>query len=104
MIQGRPSSAAAVSSLLLLTALAAPRMAAEDGFEFWPGARYDASVPTMNDVLGHAPGERITSHAEIMLYLEALVGAVPDRIQLFEYARSWEGRKLVYAVVGRTVT
>jgi hypothetical protein len=68
--------------------------------ELWPDARYAGSVPTFESVLGHAPGERIVSHAEMLHYLEALAAARPKQIQLFEYARSWEGRKLVYAVIG----
>jgi hypothetical protein len=68
--------------------------------ELWPDARYDPSVPSFEAVLGHAPGERIVSHAEMLDYLEALAAARPKQIQLFELARSWEGRKLVYAVIG----
>ena len=67
---------------------------------FWPGVSYDASVPTMEQVLGHAPGDRIVSHAEMLEYLEALTEARPAQIQVQEYARTWEGRELVYAVIG----
>ena len=70
---------------------------------WWPGVEYDPSVPTFEDVLGHAPAERITSYAEILRYLEALEKARPQQVRIFEYARSWEGRPLVYAVVGSTV-
>ena len=69
-------------------------------FEYWPGAEYDASIPTMKEILGYHPGERITSHAGLMKYLEALESAVPDQVRILEYARSWEGRALVYAFVG----
>ncbi len=68
--------------------------------EFWPGAQYDPSIPTVQEVLGHGPGEKIFSHAELMTYLGALAEAQPNRVRVFEYARSWEGRKLVYAVIG----
>ena len=54
----------------------------------------------MEQVLGHAPGERIVSHAEMLHYLDALVEARPQQIQVHEYAQSWEGRALVYAVIG----
>ncbi len=67
---------------------------------FWPDADYDPSVPTFNDVLGYAPGERISSHAEIVRYLRTLAQAKPGRMSVIEYARSWEGRELVYAVIG----
>ena len=75
-------------------------VAAQDKFEFWPGTDYDPAVPTFRQVLGFDPGERVASHAEIMKYMEALEKAVPDRVKVFEYARSWEGKKLVYVAVG----
>src|SRR3712207_7208535 len=45
------------------------------------------------EVLGYEPGERITPHAGLMKYMEALAGAAPARMKIFEYARSWEGRR-----------
>ncbi|HBY64619.1 MAG TPA: peptidase M14 [Solibacterales bacterium] len=68
--------------------------------EFWPGVQYDPAIPTFRKVLGFDPGERIASHAHIMQYFDALAGAAPARVRVFEYARSWEGRKLIYAAVG----
>ncbi len=73
---------------------------AQQPFEFWPGARYDPSVPTMEQTLGYAPGDSVASHAELMRYMEALTEAAPARMQLFDYAESWEGRRLVYALIG----
>jgi len=84
-----------VVPLVLLVANAG---AAQDAF--WPGVTYDPGVPTMERVLGHAPGAEIVSHADILKYLGALVAARPRQIQVHEYARTWEGRALVYAVVG----
>lgn len=68
--------------------------------DFWPGATYDPAVPTMEEVLGHPPGARIVSHGELLRYLDALVEARPRQIRVHEYARTWENRSLVYAVVG----
>jgi hypothetical protein len=82
-------------SLLLLALL--PLSAQK--FEFWPGVAYDPGVPTFKQVVGYDAGDRISSHAHILKYLEALAAASP-RLKLFDYAQSWEGRKLVYAVVG----
>ena len=45
-----------VAIVSLLGAVAAQ---SADDFEFWPGATYDSNVPTSEQVLGHAPGERI---------------------------------------------
>ena len=72
---------------------------AADNFVFWPDANYDPAIPTIESVLGHQPGERITWHAEAIRYFEALAEAAPDRISVAPYAQSWEGRELVYAVV-----
>jgi hypothetical protein len=82
---------------LLFAGLAS--LAAQKPFEFWPGASYDPRIPTYRQVLDYDPGERITSHEGILRYLEALEAASP-RIKVFEFGRSWEGRKLVYAAVG----
>ncbi|MEL6507016.1 MAG: M14 metallopeptidase family protein [Pseudomonadota bacterium] len=73
---------------------------ASDGFAFWPGARYDAAVPTLKSVLGHANGERITSPRDTIRYFEELAAHAPDRVKIVEYAKSWEGRPLIYVVIG----
>jgi hypothetical protein len=65
----------------------------------WPGADYDPAIPTIEDVVGHQSGERITWHHETVRYFEALAAAAPERIAVFEYARSWEGRELIYAAI-----
>jgi hypothetical protein len=88
----RSITVAVLGALLFLSAAAAPAQ------EFWPGANYDPHIPTFHQVLGYEPGERITSHAGIVRYLEALAAASP-RIKIFEYGESWEGRKLVYAAI-----
>jgi hypothetical protein len=80
---------------LLALAVSSP---AQTTFEYWPGAKYNPAIPTIKSVLGYDPGERITSHAGLMTYLEALAKASP-RIKLYTYAQTWEGRKLVYAVI-----
>ncbi len=49
-------------TLVLFSLLLAPLSTAlaQQDFEFWPGANYDPTVPTMESVIGHAPGERNT--------------------------------------------
>ncbi len=69
-------------------------------FTFWPGVAYDPSIPDFRKVLGYGPGERISSHANLMRYMEALAAAAPARMKIYEYAKSWEGRKLIYAAIG----
>ena len=76
---------ASVFSLVLVSSASAQEA-------FWPDVSYDPSVPTIEQVLGHAPGDRIVSHAEMLEYLEALSEARPAQIQVHEYARTWGGR------------
>jgi hypothetical protein len=84
--------------LLALSALAVS-LSGQTKFEFWPGAAYDPSVPAFQKVLGYEPGEKIAPHADIVRYFEALAAAAPSRMKVFEYGRTWEGRKLIYGVV-----
>ena len=86
----------------LITVIAAAMLATSvnaEAFDFWPGAVYDRSVPTIEAVTGHAPGERITWHADVIRYFDALAEAHPDRVAVYRYAESWEGRELIYAVI-----
>ena len=32
--------------------------------------------------------------------MDALAAAAPSRMKVFEYGRTWEGRRLIYAVIG----
>jgi len=89
-----------VSTLLLSLALAGSVFAQKKTIDMWPGAQYDPAVPTIKKVLGYEPGERIAPHAHLMKYFEALAAAQPNRVKLIEYTKSWEGRKLIIAVVG----
>ncbi len=64
-----------------------------------PGARYSPGIPTLQQVVGHDVGEKMSSPEEIHAYLRALAAAAPDRVRLVEYARSWEGRPLHLLVI-----
>ena len=92
-------------ALLLVIAAAptGPGRAAEP-FATWPGVAYDSDVPTIEQVLGYAPGSRITRPADALRYLEALAEHAPERLKIVEYAESWEGRPLVYAIIARPET
>ena len=65
-----------------------------------PNTTYDPSIPTLKAVVGHEPGEAITTPEDIGRYLDALAKAAPDRTRLVRYATSWEGRPLHYLIVG----
>lgn len=63
---------------------------------YWPGANYDPAVPTVKDVLGYSSGEKITTHADMMRYLQALAEFAPNQVRTWSYGQSWEGRDLIY--------
>lgn len=84
------------ASLILAGGLVAQKRT----LEMWPGAQYDLGVPSVQKVLGHEVGERIAPHAHLMKYFEALAAAKPNQVKLIEYAKSWEGRKLIVVVIG----
>ena len=67
---------------------------------FWPGTECDSNAPEFKQILGHEIGERISSPAEIRAGFDALIEAYPDRIRLFPYAESWQGRELYFVVIG----
>ena len=84
--------------LLLLTQVLVA--VAQPGYEFWPGAQYDPAAPAIQQVLSYGPGERITTPENIVRYMEALAKYAPDRVRIFDYAKSWEGRRLIYVAIG----
>ena len=81
--------------------VAVPASAAAQSLEpFWPGAKYNPAIPTLQQVLGHEPGMEITPPDRIGDYLQALTKAAPDRTRLIEYASTWEGRPLWLLIIG----
>ena len=67
---------------------------------FIPGVVYDPAIPTIEAVLGKPSGERITPSADVVRYFRELEKAAPGRIKVMPYAKSWQGRELIYAVIG----
>lgn len=59
----------------------------------------DTTIPSPKSVLGYELGTQFTSHAGIEKYLHALANAVPGRMKLFPYGRTFEGRTLCLAVL-----
>ncbi len=68
-------------------------------FEFIPGATYDTSIPTVEQVLGYKAGDDLTTPENIIKYFEALAAASPDRVVVREYGRTWQNRKLIYVAI-----
>jgi hypothetical protein len=73
---------------------------AQPNYVYWPGAQYDPAIPHARAVLGHDFGERIAPSADVYRYFEALRAAAPNRVRTWTYAKSWQGRPLIYAVIG----
>jgi len=90
---------AAVALAALLQAQPLPQTPARDQ-PLAPGVRYDPSVPTLEQVVGHGVRDRVTTPDQIVRYFQALHEAAPDRTRLIRYAESWEGRPLVVMVIG----
>ena len=65
---------------------------------FFPGATYDAAVPTPETILGFSLAEQAAEPEAIERCLRAWNGA-RGRAKLVEYARSYEGRALYYMAV-----
>ncbi|MEY4672896.1 MAG: hypothetical protein RL148_680 [Planctomycetota bacterium] len=84
---------------LLVACCVVPVLRAQQPEPFWPGVTLDPAVPTLRQVVGFEPGADAVTHVETEQYLQALAAAAPDRMRLVEYGRSWEGRRLWYAVV-----
>ncbi len=88
-----------IAALISLAPLADAQMRATEDFAFYPDdAGFDPAIPTLESVVGHSWGERITSPEEAQRYIHALAQASP-KVTVHEYARSWEDRPLVYVVV-----
>lgn len=66
---------------------------------YFPGTNYSPAIPTLESVVGHENGTRITDPRETRAYFDALERANPERIKVVAYAESWEGRELFYVVI-----
>ncbi|HUG98642.1 MAG TPA: M14 family zinc carboxypeptidase [Gammaproteobacteria bacterium] len=62
------------------------------------GADHDPAIPAPDALLGFETGQRTATPEQIVAYARAVAAASP-RVQLVEYARSYEGRPLVYLVI-----
>jgi len=64
-----------------------------------PGTEsYDDAIPTPTEVIGHEIGTRHTRPAQVVRYFEAVAEA-SNRVALREHGRTYEGRRLIHAVV-----
>jgi hypothetical protein len=99
-IRSQLATAILLATLLAVAPFAAAQMMhSQDDFVFYPDeAGFDPAIPTLESVIGHSWGERVTSPEEAIRYIHELAAASP-KVTVHEYARSWEGRPLIYVVV-----
>lgn len=67
--------------------------------DFFPGTRYRASIPKVEEIAGFAIGDRAANAGEIEKCLRTWASAAPESTRLVEYSRSYERRPLHYMVV-----
>lgn len=64
-----------------------------------PGTEsYDDAIPTPQEVIGHTIGTRHTRPGQVVDYFQAVAEA-SDRVVLRSHGRTYEGRRLIHAVV-----
>ena len=94
---------AAAAAAVAQTPYPAPQPSPLAGLEYadsiYPaGADHDGAIPTPESQLGFAVGRRTATSAQILAYAQA-IAASSERVKLVEYARSYEGRPLVYLAI-----
>lgn len=67
-------------------------------FPFEENIEYDASITSPKEFLGYELGEQYTFHYQVMDYFR-LLAEESEKITVHEYARTYEGRDLNYAVI-----
>jgi hypothetical protein len=91
-------------ALLMVGFMIGSWAAAADLWDVLPAVQRDAKVPELRSLTGFAWGEGITDPDQVVAYARALAAAAPQRVRLVEYARSLEGRQLVYMIIGSPET
>lgn len=86
-------------SRIIVLMITLPCFTMAQDFEYIPGTTFDPNIPTVQQVLGYKSGEDITSHADTLRYFEALQKAAPERVKIFNYAKTWENRPLIYVAI-----
>jgi len=85
-------------SSALLSLLVGANLTFAQPFEFYPNAKYNPAIPTLEQAVGHKWGEKITMHHEVEKYIHRLA-EVSRNVRLVKYAETWEGRALYYMIV-----
>lgn len=97
-----PIKVSSITLPILFVLLCSLTVKANNSSAMWAHSKYDSAIPTFDQVLGYGVGEKITNYRDMVRYFEALEKAAPNRIKVFEYGQTWEGRKLIYAAIGKS--
>jgi len=84
---------------LLLIALLTPATARAQNFDFYSHGAYRSDVPRPAALLGYEPGAFLTNYGNMLRVTDAIAAAASDRVRVFEYGRSVEGRPLRLIVI-----
>ncbi|KPK79746.1 MAG: hypothetical protein AMS25_11540 [Gemmatimonas sp. SM23_52] len=84
---------------IVLVALLAPATAGAQDFDFYAHGPYRPGVPRPATLLGYEPGEFHTNYGNMLRVVDAIAAAASDRVRIFDYGRSLEGRPLRLVVV-----
>lgn len=86
--------------LRLLFCLLGYSSVAQDLSYYLPaGVTYDPSVPKPSEVIYQEVGEWHVTHDRLVSYLQALARAVPQRIQLVNMGKTYEGRPQILMII-----
>ncbi|MGH7699561.1 MAG: M14 family metallopeptidase [Gemmatimonadales bacterium] len=85
--------------VVFLATLACAGPGAAQDFDFYARGPYRAAVPRPAALLGYAPGTFHTTYGRMERVVDSIARAAPDRVRVFEYGRSAEGRALRLAAV-----
>jgi hypothetical protein len=84
---------------VVLIALLSASSAGAQEFDFYAHGPYRPDVTRPATLLGYEPGEFHTSHGNMLRVVDAIASTAADRVRVFHYGRSVEGRPLVLVVV-----
>jgi hypothetical protein len=65
-----------------------------------PPAAIREALPSPASFLGYVPGAHFTPHYRIVRYFEEVARAVPLKVNLIQYGKTYEGRPLLLAFIG----
>ena len=76
-----------------------PNLMAKDSSTIFGRYEHNEVVPSVKQILGYPLGSRINWTADARKYFEALQRHAPQNVRIFDYGKSWEGRRLFYVVL-----